>query len=346
MSLKKQYLFVKKLEALYKTKQSLAMSLEMLAKNEPNGFLRRAFARVSDDIKEGSSLAVALEKTDILDEVYCKLIHIGEKTGKLDKVFEQILDLLDNLINLRQKIIAASVYPAGVFATFFLIALIFILVIVPMLINFMKTFNTDIPLFLNLFTMVANPFNCCCCMPVLVLLATIVVYIFLNIELFAVARGMFILYVPGFGRINKFGNLFSYIYTLKICYESGMSVFEAVELSTYNVSNEYMSNLFYEASESVKSGDTVSQALSKTRLFDFDMIDLIRIGEESGTLEESYQEIIKIINDKINATIAVMLAMMKPIGILMGLSMLISIFAGLGLLIFSVLMKVKAALPY
>jgi len=342
MSLKKQYLFIKKLEALYRTNRSLALTIESLSKNEPNAFVRRSFAKISEEIKAGSSLSAALEKSDVLDDVYCKLIQVGETSGKLDKVLTQILELIDNLIQLRRKIISTAVYPVAVVAVYYLLAHVFFLIVIPMLVNFMKNSIVGVPPFLQVVTTVINPFSCCCCVPVFLMLIAVGIYVFININTLAYLRGMIMVFIPGFGHLDKLKNMFSYIYTMKICYESGMSVFDAAELSSYNLTNEYLAVKFDCIPDYINRGDTIADAIASTRLFNFDMIDIIRVGEESGTLDESYGEVIRLINDKVNLIIAFIVGMMKPLGIVIGLLMLAAFFICLGAL---VLFMLKSALP-
>lgn len=342
MSLKKQYLFINKLESLYRTNRSLALTIEKLSQHEPNAFLRRAFKNISEDIKAGSSLAAALEKSNVVDEVYCRLIQIGEKSGKLDSVLKQIQELIDNLIQVRRKVLSAAIYPMAVIGVYFIIGNIFFLVIIPMLLNFFTKFGNDPPFFLKAITAIANPFNCCCCGPVLILIAAACIYMFITMDAIAYIRGMVFVFIPGFGQLDKLKNMFAYIYTMKICYESGMSIYESADLSTYNVGNEYLAQIFDEVPVHIKNGDTITDAINKTKLFNFEMIDIIRTGEDSGTLDESYAEVIRLINDKINTIVTIMIGLVKPLGLIIGLLFLIAFFVGLGVLIISVL---SSALP-
>ena len=346
MSLKQQYLFVKKLEALYKTNKSLALSIENLAKHEPKSSLRRAFAEIADYIKQGSSLSKALSDVAILDEVYCRLIHVGEKSGKLDNILIRILDQIDTIIKIRRKVLSAAVYPIAIITVYSGIALLFLLILVPVLAGYLTDLGRDLPMTFKVIMAIANPMNCCCCLPVWFLLCAALGYIFFNIELFDDIRERIVLFIPGFGRIAKFSNLLSFVSTMKICYESGMSIFEAMELSILSFKNSYMADKFYGAYESLKQGSIISDAIAGTGFFDYEMADLIRVGEESGTLEESYNEIIKMLNVKINDTIAVMIAIVKPMGLVLGIFMLIGFFLLIGSLLLSILSSVKNALPF
>lgn len=345
MSLKKQYLFIKKLESLYRSSKSLASSIDMLVANEKNGFLRRSFKKIADDIRAGSSLHAALQKHDFIDETYLGLIKIGEVSGKLDTVFLQILDLLDNLINIRRKVIGASVYPLAVISVYAVVISVFMFVVVPMIVDFMRTYDVEVPSVLEMYVSFVTPVNCCVCSPIFVLMLGIFYYIYINIDAISMFRSFTFLFVPGFGQLDKCKNLFSYIYTMKISNEAGVSVIEAAELSSYNVTNVYMSDVFYNAYKRIRDGQLVSESLNQTKYFNYEMIDLIRVGEESGTIEEAYKEIIKMIDDKIKLIIAIMIGMVKPLGVVLGLIMLMGIFIFIGVIIFSILAKVKNVLP-
>ncbi|MGD9580073.1 MAG: type II secretion system F family protein [Vampirovibrionia bacterium] len=345
MSLKKQYLFIKKLESLYRSSRSLASSIDLLIDNEKRGFLKRAFKTISADIHAGSSLHAALSKHNIIDDTYLALIKVGEVSGRLDVVFLQILDLLDNLIKIRKKIISAAVYPLVVLSVYALVISVFLFVVVPMLVTFLTTYNVEIPEILTMYVSIITPVNCCVCFPIFLLLLMAFYYIFINIDSLSMFRSFIFIFIPGFGQLDKCKNLFSYVYTMKVCDQSGVSVIEASELSALNVDNAYMSDVFYNAYERIRNGQTVYESLSQTKFFNYEMIDLVRVAEESGTMEESYEEIIKMINDKINLTVAIMIGMIKPLGVIIGLLLLIGVFLFVGIIVFSILVKVKNVLP-
>lgn len=350
MNLKKQFLFVKKIESFYKSGKPLAETFEMLSKNEKNIFLKKAFSNIYEEIKVGSSLTAAIKKQDdLLDDVYVKLIGVGEKSGKLDKILEQILQLQEAIISNRRKIIAVSIYPVAISLVFIFIFAIFLLGLIPALSDFMLKNNFEPPLFLLAISSVRNaicsPICICCTMPITFGIFYLLYYIYTNVEVLGLFRSRFLLFIPGFGRLEKFKNFFSFFFTLKICYDAGLAPIESLELSVCNVDNHHIFNKLRKTPDDVKEGSSIADSLMKTSTFEFDIIDLIRVGEETGKLDESYKEIIKLIEDKIKITIAVMLAMVKPMGIVLGLLFLIGVFVLIFIIIFSVLSKIQTILP-
>jgi type II secretory pathway component PulF len=349
MNLKKQFLFVKKIESFYKSGKPLLEIFNSLSQTEPNATLRRGYTSIASELREGSSLFQALSKQDdILDHVYVKLIQIGETSGKLDEVLNEILELQRSLIAVRKKIVAASIYPVLLLGIYVFIFALLIVVIIPALAGFMLKYGQQPPailmgfLFLN--KLVFSP-PALCAAPFAILLLSVMLYIFLNVEELSWFRSRAMLFIPGFGRLDRFKNMYAYIFTMKICYDAGLSPLNATELSAHNVSNVHLFENYAEIYDYVNKGDNLSTAFMKTNLFNHDIIDLVRVGEESGKLEEAYKEIISIIDEKIQTTIAVMVAMIKPLGVAFGFFFLCSIFATVFVIIFSILGKIKSVLP-
>jgi type II secretory pathway component PulF len=346
MNLKKQYFIVKKLEALYKSGKPLAESFEYLSRAEPNASLRNCYAEIYQHIKEGASLADSISMTDdILDDIYVSLIHVGEKSGKLDEVLAHIGSLQAALMDLQKRIIGASIYPVVVLSIYFFVILIFLFVIIPMLVGFMQKFSYEVPsVLLFIVSIYSFLFSAKIIGAIIIIfiISGLLLYIVLNLEPVSFLIARFSLFLPGFGRIIKLKNLYSYIYTLKICYDAGLSAFEASELSCGNVSNVYIKDVFIEASNRMKNGDTISDALLHTGYFDFEFLDLVRTGEESGRLDESYEEILKSINTKIQTTLLIMIGLLKPLGVLLGLLFIPFIFVVLYTLFMNVFSTVNA----
>lgn len=349
MNLRKQFIFTKKLESLYKSGKPLTETFELLSRNEPNKDLRNIFTDIASEIKSGSSLSAALEKNDILDEAYSRLIHVGEVSGRLDIVLGHILELQGSLMNIRKKIIGASIYPVVLLSVYALLLFIILFILVPTLVGFMSKFNADVPPLLLIVSEVQRFIffpSTLIALPMFILLCFLMLYIYLNIDSLSKLRGRLLLFIPGFGRLDRLKNMYAFIFTMKVCYESGLSALESSELSVHSVNNSYLFDLFADVYRDIKNGDNISRALMKTQLFNYDMIDLISVGEETGKLEESYKEVVKLIDEKINITIAVMIAMIKPMGVLLGLLCLGGIFAGVISILVSAFSRIKNVLPH
>jgi len=332
MNLKKQYLFTKKLQSLYKSGKPIAESVLYLTQNEANRQLRNIFKKIYSEIKEGKMLYQAmLPYQDIFGDTYIRLITVGETSGKLDEVLERILNWQKKTIDINRKVISASVYPI-ILVLFYIFFLLMVFVgIFPAIADFMTRFNLSPPTFLAMTVNIRNalfqPVNCLV-IPIGILLTVLIIYIWLNIEYLDTLRGKLILLIPGFGRLNKLNNLINYFFVLKMCYDAGLSTYESIELAVNNLNNAHIYNKFFKVTKYIENGENIFSVINKTGLVDFEILDLIRTGEESGTVDESYKTIIELLEERINTTLAIMIALIKPLGILFGILGIAMIFLG------------------
>lgn len=349
MNLKKQLTFFKKIDFLYKGGRPIAEIFDSLAKTEKGIFLKGVFRDISEEIKAGSSLTKALEvDDDLIDESYRRLIHIGEKSGRLDESLKHIISLISALIDMRRKVIGAMLYPCALIGVYFSVFVLIFFVVLPLLIEFMAKSGLKLPGYLTVIVgfknLIFSSFGCCG-IPIALVIIGLFVYIYLNLGILDYFRSRLLLFIPGFGRLDKLKNLYFYLFTLKICYDSGVTNVEATELAALNVSNHYILDKLAVVNELVKNGRSIHDALQASGQIDFELIDIVRVGEEAGKLHDSYEEVIRILDDRIKMTIIIMVGLVKPLGIVFGILMLAGIFLSIGLILFGVLSSVKSMLP-
>lgn len=345
MNLKKQYLFTQKLQALYKSGKPIVESISYATQKEPNRALRKIFEEIHQQLKEGKNLHQAIEPyEEIFGTTYTRLIAVGETSGKLDQILEYLLQWQKSTMDTNKKIIGASIYPIILVLVYLFVIFIIFFVVFPAISDFMISYNMKPPFLLEataqIKTFFLQPVNCLI-IPISGVLSVLIVYIYLNTGYLDNIRGKLILLVPGFGRLNKLSNLLRYFFTLKICYNAGLSAYESLSLASSNINNTFIYNNIAQVEDFVKTGDNIYSAISKTNLIDFELMDLIRTGEESGTLNESYNSIVELLDEQINTTIAIMIALIKPLGILFGLFSIILVYLGVFMIMSNVFCTLK-----
>lgn len=341
MNLKNKILLTEKLYYLYSSGKPVMESLDSLIVKEKNRSIKNILIEIYASIKSGDSLGEAMsEFEDDFGEVFCRLILAGEQSGKLEEVLKELTSLFSAEQILRLKIIGALTFPIiALFATIVGFVLIFI-IFFALIVNFLNTFNQKPPEFIQ-FIMNLQAF---CLLPSNILIAFIsllflilILYIFLNIGIFDNIRGRLFLWIPGLGHLNKLQNFYSYFFTYKICYDAGLTLAEASELAINSLNNVYLESKLVNISSCIHEGMAVSSSLRKTSVFDRDIVDIIDTGEESGKLDLAFDKITKIIDTRINITIGLIIAAIKPLGFFIGLIFVISIIIFIGAVLFSIM---------
>lgn len=301
MKLSKQLTLIKKLSSSYKSGIS------------PIKFFKD-YPQVVEALKKGEPLSEALKKDEdkILDDVYIKLIHIGEKSGKLENSFKLIIELMQGILRIQQEVFTSLRYPIAALGVYLFIFAVFLFWVIPGINGFMQEMETPVPLIISILVGVKN------------------------IVLFAVFGGILgVLYmfyekkslsVPILGYLNRQKDFYIYFYAMKACYASGLSILEASELATEAVTNENLKYKFIEIDNSLKNQGSLTSVYLDSELFNSEITDLIEAGEEAGTLEENFSEILRIIQEKITEKISFIVLLVKPLGVIFGLVFLIFIF--------------------
>lgn len=344
MNLKKKLLFTKKLQFLYKSGKPLMESLEYLSIHEKSKYFRDIFNDFAKEIKAGGSLYSAFtKKEDLFGQVYCKLVNVGESSGRLEIVLEKLIELIENSIAIRNKIISASIYPVVLVVVYLLIFLVVFNVSVFMLSKLFETLNSTPPTILvilkGLQSIIFSLPGCCFGSLLLVFIA-VFIFLLLNLDHFNKIRYIILSFIPAFGQLEKLKQLYTYIFTFKICYESGLTTMEASSLATEGVDNDYLFDKFVVSYNNIVEGSTLSSSLKKTNLFEHEWIELIRTGEESGRIDESLVSLLKQIDDKIKQITIILLALIKPLGVIMGVLFLLLFLLFIGAIIVSILANV------
>lgn len=279
------------LSLLLKNGIKIDRALETAKKGIKNNRLKRVVNEIYEDIRRGTSLSVAIEKyPDIFNPMYVSTVRVGEATGRLAYIFE---DLAANL-NFRQKIRArthqAMIYPSVIFFVC-LLTVIFI-------------FNFIVPRFSVIFSSMEG-------LPIYTDILLTVSYIFRKYQFFMFASivGVFILMgrvkereqfrrlIDGLGIRLPFVKQLCYalenlrfISSLAILLKSGVILTEAIDYAVKSISNVFIRKKLLTLKDEIRQGKQLSESIAKTGFLPDIFYGLIEVGEKTGNLSEIFSE--------------------------------------------------------
>ena len=124
----------RQIATLFSAQVSALRAFRLLAAETGNKELQKILTAVSDDIQSGTSLSVALARhPDAFSTFYVNMVHAGEESGKLNETFSYLADYLDRSYDLASKTKNALIYPAFVIATFVVVMILMLTVVIPRL---------------------------------------------------------------------------------------------------------------------------------------------------------------------------------------------------------------------
>ncbi len=335
VSMKDVVIMSRQISTLFEAQVSALKAFNLLASNTENPTLVKVLNSVSEDIASGVTISSALSRhPEIFSDFYVNMVKSGEETGKLNQVFAYLADYLDRQYQLTSKTKNALIYPAFVVSVFILVMTLMFVFIVPQLSVIIEEsgqaipFSTQIVIWLSNFLVHYGIF-------VLIGVFGFVIYL---IQLTKSKSGQKYLDTL---KISTpiFKNIYTKLYLSRIAdnmdtmLSSGITIIRAIELTGAVVGNSIYEEILKETAEAVKSGSSLSDALSRHVEIPAIMAGMVRVGEETGSLGNILKTLGHFYSREVNEAVDTMVSLIEPL-------MIVGLGIGVGLLLTSVLMPI------
>ena len=294
-------------------------------------------------VLEGHTLAVGLsDYPKVFPELYRATVDAGEQSGHLDTVLERLADYTESRQEIQGKVRQALIYPA--FLSLFAIAIVVFMMtsIVPQVVSVFEDTGQELPgLTLTLIAMSDFVVDYGLFMLLVVVAAFVAFQAALTRPAFVMKYHMFLFQLPIIQRLVRGLNAALFTRTFSILSGSGVTVLEAMKISAKVVANLPMRDAILQATDRVREGTGIKNALEHSKLFPPMTLQLIASGENSGKLEEMLERASVQLEREQVTLIAYIVGILEPVIILtMGL-MVLMIVLGILLPIFDLNSLVK-----
>ncbi|MBX4209336.1 type II secretion system F family protein [Candidatus Parcubacteria bacterium] len=325
----------RQLATLFEAQVSALRVFRLLAGEAENKTLGRALTEVADDLQAGSAISKALGKhPKIFNDFYVNMVRSGEESGKLDEVFVFLADHLDRSYEVNSKAKNALIYPAFVIMTFFTVMILMLTVVIPKISSILTDSGQSIPIYTKIvigFSQFLVSYG------IFIVVAAIVGGFFLY-RFLKTPSGKYSL---DDARIKTpfVKHLYQKLYLSRISDNmntmlvSGIPMVRALELTSDVVGNEVYKRVLLDATEDVKGGKAVSDALSGKRIIPGIMIQMIKVGEESGELGKILKTLSVFYSREVVNAVDTLVDLIEP-------AMIVLLGLGVGFLLASVLIPI------
>jgi len=315
-------MFNQELMALVKSGYPVLRSIEIISSRVKNLYLREILQKVENDIRQGKSLSEAFmpfEKK--LTKIYTASLMAGEQSGNLAQSLNRFILYAKVVSQTKARIRSALIYPT--------LLLIFSLTLLAILINFIlprfSEFYADYEAPLPLITRWLIAFslffrNNLIFLGVFCVLLVLVYFSMRRKERTLILLERLKLKIP-YGRViwvESAVSLFSR--TLSLLLEAGITLLSSISVASQAIPNKFLVTKTAGLPESIKNGESLSEALMKTGFFSALSLDMIRVGETSANLAGMLHEVADVYDERIQTKINTFVSLIEPILIIcMGL---------------------------
>jgi general secretion pathway protein F len=323
-------LFTRQLATLVRAGLPLEESLLAVSQQTEKPRVQSIVLGVRARVMEGHTLADGFaEFPRVFPEIYRATVAAGEQSGHLDNVLERLAEYTESREQIRQKVLAAMLYPIVLTIMCFAIVSGLLVFVVPKVVAVFESSKATLPLVTRILIATSDFFRV---YGLYLVAAAVLVYILFRRWLRnPAARRQFHrvqLRLPVFGRLVRGFNTARFTRTFSILSASAVPVLEALRIAGEVVTNLPMRDAVTDAAARVREGAPIGRSLGVSRLFPPMTIHLISSGESSGELESMLERAAISQERELDALLAAMVGLLGPLLIiLMGLFVMGIVFA-------------------
>ncbi len=336
-------LLTRQLATLIQAALPLDETLAAVANQTEKPRIKSMLFAIRSRVLEGHSLAVGLaDYPKVFPELYRATVDAGEQSGHLDTVLERLADYTESRQEIQGKVRQALIYPA--FLSLFAVAIVVFMMtsIVPQVVSVFEDTGQELPgLTLSLIAMSDFVVDYGMFMLLVIVAAVIGFQVLLTRPAFVMKYHMFLFRLPIIQRLVRGLNAAMFTRTFSILTGSGVTVIEAMKISAKVVANLPMREAILQATDRVREGTGIKNALDHSKLFPPMTLQLIASGENSGKLEEMLERASVQLEREQVTLIAYIVGILEPVIILTMGIMVLLIVLGILLPIFDLNSLVK-----
>ncbi len=308
-------LFTGELATLLESGLPLDKSLLVLIDlTEDNERVAKLIARVLEKVKGGSALADALEKqSGIFSKFYLNMIRAGEAGGSLGEVLTRLSEYLERSRELKETVSTALIYPAILLVMSLASLFVMLTFVVPQFSEMFESAGKALPVSTQIVVGLAEWLQSYWWMLVL---GVVLLSGYMNFQLADPIRkkvwdGHF-LKLPLAGTIILHKETANISRTLGTLLGNGVSILSALVIVRETVDNLVLAAAIQDTEEQLKQGKHLSDALMEKDIFPKMAMQMIKMGEETGRLEEMLLRVATIYDKQLRVAIQRMLALLEP----------------------------------
>ena len=307
--------FCRQFESVLNAGVTVIEALEMLGEQQENKRFKAAIEQVRDSVQRGSPLADAMaEHPKIFPEIMVHMVAAGEASGALDVSFNRMASFFEKDAHLRGLITKSMIYPIVLIIVIIGVVFIMMVKIVPTFSETFEEIDAELPGITVAVVGISNALvhSWYFIVSGIALLAFLIKQ-FKKTERGALLFGRLNLKLPLFGVLTIKNASARLARTLSTLMASGIAVVDAIEIVSKIMTNEVVKQVLQKAQKQVMEGISLSVPLSESGVFPPMVYHMVKIGEETGNMEDMLDKIADYYDDEVEMATQSLVAAMEPL---------------------------------
>ena len=304
----------------------LVQAFDIVGKGHENPAMQKLIFAVKNDVEGGSALAEALAKHPLyFDDLFVNLVEAGEQAGALETLLEKIATYKEKTEAIKKKIKKALTYPAAVLVVALIVTTILLIFVIPEFEALFQGFGADLPAFTRMVVNLSEFVRDKGWLLVMIIAGVISGYRYAHkrSRKLREIQDRIMLKAPIVGPILVKAAIARFARTLSTMFAAGVPLVEALQSVAGATGNIVYENGCLAIRDEVSTGQRLQRAMENTDLFPNMVIQMIAVGEESGSLDEMSSKVADFFEEDVDNAVDNMSALLEPIimailGVLVG----------------------------
>lgn len=324
--------FTQQLTNLLRAGMPLASALNSMSYLGTKGIPPEVSRQLKQDVMEGKGLSDGMAKQPVIfSDLYINMVRAGEQSGALSDVLQRMATHFERFAEVQHKFTSALIYPAVVCCVGVLIMVFFMTFMLPRFMTIFDGMKMELPAATKFLVGLSRFFSGYWWTIPMVAAALLIIYNrYKATDAGRRAIDRFKMNAPVFGKVVRLNLFGQFARTLGTLLQNGVPVLTALKITEQVMPNRMLREAIAHTREEVTDGKTIAQPLARSKLFPQLMIDLIRIGEETGDVPGALNNVAQTYENELSIALRVMTNLIEP-------AMIIVMALGVGFLLFSVL---------
>ena len=308
--------FARQLATMLEAGVPLVQSFDIIGRGHDNPSMQKMLLDIKADIESGDTLAEALKKRPIyFDELFCNLVAAGEQAGVLETLLDKIATYKEKTESIKKKIKKALTYPIAVIVVAFIVTAILLLFVVPVFEELFQSFGADLPAFTKFVISLSEWMQEWWW----VMFGSIglAVYVFSYFHKRSHKFNHFLdqafLKIPIIGMILHKSAIARFSRTLATMSAAGVPLIDALESVSGACGNIIYAEAVLKMREDVATGQRLQFSMQQVKLFPHMVIQMVAIGEESGSLDAMLSKVADFYEEEVDNLIDNLSSLMEPL---------------------------------
>ena len=304
----------------------LVQAFEIVGAGHENAAMQKLIAAIKNDVEGGSSLAEAIAKHPLhFDDLFVNLVEAGEQAGALESLLDKIATYKEKTEAIKKKIKKALTYPAAVLIVALVVTTILLIFVIPAFEDLFQGFGADLPTFTRMVIDLSKFVRAQGLLIATMIGGSVAAFIYFKKRSRAMRHFLdrIMLKAPIIGPILEKAAVARYSRTLSTMFAAGVPLVEALESVAGATGNIVYEMAVLQIRDEVSTGQRLQVAMENTDRFPNMVIQMIAVGEESGSLDEMSAKVADFYEEDVDNAVDNLSSLLEPLimsilGVLVG----------------------------